>query len=122
MREMSYEEHDRLAARSQFLTHTIGRILSEMEIESTSIDTKNFQSLVKLKESTITDSFDLFSGLFINNKFSQQEGTYIMIEGSIDQGSGVQRRVDANITYANEKGDVQVRYRAAQQERDREAA
>lgn len=45
-----------------------------------------------------------------------------MIEGSIDRGSGVQRRVDANITYANEKGDVQVRYRAAQQERDREAA
>ncbi|KAL7229233.1 hypothetical protein ACSBR2_007853 [Camellia fascicularis] len=48
MLEMSCEEHDRLAARSQFLTHTIGRILSEMEIESTSIDTKNFQTLVKL--------------------------------------------------------------------------
>ncbi|KAF5946808.1 hypothetical protein HYC85_017036 [Camellia sinensis] len=104
MLEMSGEEHDRLVARSQFLTHTIGRILSEMEIESTYIDTKNFQSLVKLKKNTITDSFDLFSGLFINNKFAQQEGTYIMIEGSIDRGSGVQRRVDANITYANEKG------------------
>ncbi|KAF5959125.1 hypothetical protein HYC85_000334 [Camellia sinensis] len=44
--EMSCEEHDRLAARSQFLTHTIGRLLSEMEIESTSIDTKNFQTQV----------------------------------------------------------------------------
>ncbi|XP_058183903.1 uncharacterized protein LOC131301557 [Rhododendron vialii] len=73
MLEMSCEEHDKLAARSQFLTHTIGRTLSEMAIESTSIDTKNFQTLVKLKESTTRDSFDLFSGLFIHNRFAKQE-------------------------------------------------
>ncbi|KAL6977515.1 ATP-binding cassette transporter CGR1 [Sarracenia purpurea var. burkii] len=73
MLEMSCEEHDKLAARSQFLTHTIGRVLSEMKIESTSIDTKNFQTLVKLKESTVEDSFDLFSGLFIHNKYAKEE-------------------------------------------------
>uniref|UniRef100_A0A5B7B432 Prephenate/arogenate dehydrogenase domain-containing protein n=1 Tax=Davidia involucrata TaxID=16924 RepID=A0A5B7B432_DAVIN len=73
MLQMSCEEHDKLAARSQFLTHTVGRILSEMEINSTSIDTKNFQKLVQLKESTVRDSFDLFSGLFIHNKFAKQE-------------------------------------------------
>ncbi|KAA8539526.1 hypothetical protein F0562_026218 [Nyssa sinensis] len=73
MLEMPCEEHDRLAARSQFLTHIIARTLSEMEINSTSIDTKNFQTLVKLKESTVRDSFDLFSGLFIHNKFAKQE-------------------------------------------------
>lgn len=73
MLEMSCEEHDKLAARSQFLTHTIGRTLSEMAIESTSIDTKNFQTLVKLKESTTKDSFDLFSGLFIHNRFAKEE-------------------------------------------------
>ncbi|XAR71890.1 Arogenate dehydrogenase (NADP(+)) [Bertholletia excelsa] len=73
MLELSCEEHDKLAARSQFLSHTIGRILSEMEIGSTSIDTKNFQTLVKLKDSTMEDSFDLFSGLFIYNRFAQQE-------------------------------------------------
>ncbi|KAI8540164.1 hypothetical protein RHMOL_Rhmol09G0240800 [Rhododendron molle] len=48
MLEMSCEEHDKLAARSQFLTHTIARTLSEMAVESTSIDTKNFETLVKL--------------------------------------------------------------------------
>ncbi|CAL5363948.1 unnamed protein product [Camellia sinensis] len=53
-----------------FKTSLFDRLLSEMEIESTSIDTKNFQTQ---KESTITDSFDLFSGLFIHNKFAQQE-------------------------------------------------
>ncbi|XP_058183917.1 arogenate dehydrogenase 1, chloroplastic-like [Rhododendron vialii] len=73
MLEMSCEEHDKLAARSQFLTHTIARTLSEMAIESTSIDTKNFEALVKLKESTMRNSFDLFSGLFIHNRFAKQE-------------------------------------------------
>ncbi|XP_052184485.1 arogenate dehydrogenase 2, chloroplastic-like isoform X1 [Diospyros lotus] len=73
MLEMSCEEHDKLAARSQFLTHAVGRTLSEMKIESTSIDTKNFQSLVKLKESTTKDSFDLFCGLFVHNKYAREE-------------------------------------------------
>ncbi|EOY32629.1 hypothetical protein QUC31_019342 [Theobroma cacao] len=73
MMQMSCEEHDRLAARSQFLTHAIGRILSETGIESTSINTKSFETLVKLKESTTNDSFDLFSGLFIHNRFAKQE-------------------------------------------------
>ncbi|KAK9283882.1 hypothetical protein L1049_012137 [Liquidambar formosana] len=48
MLEMSCEEHDRMAARSQFLTHTIGRTLSEMQIEPTPIDTKGFQTLLQL--------------------------------------------------------------------------
>ncbi|WCJ19966.1 arogenate dehydrogenase [Euphorbia peplus] len=73
MLEMSCEEHDRTAAKSQFLTHTIGRILSEMEIESTPMSTKGFESLVQLKDSTVKDSFDLFSGLFLHNRFAKQE-------------------------------------------------
>ncbi|OIT33108.1 PREDICTED: arogenate dehydrogenase 1, chloroplastic-like [Nicotiana attenuata] len=73
MLEMTCEEHDRLAARSQFLTHTIGRILSEMEVEPTPIDTKGFQKLVQVKESSVRDSFDLFSGLFIHNRFARQQ-------------------------------------------------
>ncbi|XP_022729515.1 arogenate dehydrogenase 1, chloroplastic-like [Durio zibethinus] len=73
MMEMSCEEHDKLAARSQFLSHAVGRILSEMGTETTSINTKSFETLVRLKESTTKDSFDLFSGLFIHNRFAQQE-------------------------------------------------
>ncbi|KAK4489313.1 hypothetical protein RD792_005117 [Penstemon davidsonii] len=73
MMEMTCEEHDKLAARSQFLTHTVGRVLSEMEIESTPIDTKTFQKLVEVKESTSRDSFDLFSGLFIHNRFAKEQ-------------------------------------------------
>ncbi|XP_024984330.1 arogenate dehydrogenase 1, chloroplastic-like isoform X2 [Cynara cardunculus var. scolymus] len=73
MLEMSCEEHDRLAAESQFLTHTIGRILSEMEIMNTPIDTKGFEKLVQVKETTMRDSFDLYSGLFIHNRFAKQQ-------------------------------------------------
>nr|GMC98365.1 arogenate dehydrogenase 1, chloroplastic-like isoform X1 [Ipomoea batatas]GME14273.1 arogenate dehydrogenase 1, chloroplastic-like isoform X1 [Ipomoea batatas] len=73
MLEMTCEEHDKLAARSQFLTHTIGRILSEMDVEPTPLDTKGFQKLVEVKESTVKDSFDLFSGLFIHNRFARQQ-------------------------------------------------
>ncbi|XP_039023807.1 arogenate dehydrogenase 1, chloroplastic-like [Hibiscus syriacus] len=51
MVEMSCEEHDKLVARNQFLTHTVGRILLEMGIESTSINTKSFETLVKLVSS-----------------------------------------------------------------------
>ncbi|KAJ4720150.1 Arogenate dehydrogenase [Melia azedarach] len=73
MLEMSCEEHDKVAAKSQFLTHTIGRTLSEMDIHSTSMNTKGFETLVQLKESSVRDSFDLFGGLFIHNRFAKQE-------------------------------------------------
>ncbi|PON79086.1 Prephenate dehydrogenase/arogenate dehydrogenase [Parasponia andersonii] len=73
MLELSCEEHDKMAAKSQFLTHTIGRVLSEMAIESTPINTKGFETLIQLKENTVKDSFDLYSGLFIRNRFAKQE-------------------------------------------------
>ncbi|KAK4798186.1 hypothetical protein SAY86_030512 [Trapa natans] len=73
MLEMSCKSHDKLAAQSQFIAHMIGRILAEMGIESTSIDTKGFESLLQLKKNTENDSFDMFSGLFVHNRFARQE-------------------------------------------------
>ncbi|XP_071706551.1 arogenate dehydrogenase 1, chloroplastic-like [Rutidosis leptorrhynchoides] len=86
MLEMSCEVHDRLAAGSQFVTHTIGRILSEMQISNTPIDTKGFEKLVQLKESTVNDSFDLYSGLFIHNRFAKQ--TLKNLEGALERVKG----------------------------------
>ena len=37
---MSCEEHDRLAASSQFITHTVGRVLGRMGLQGTPINTK----------------------------------------------------------------------------------
>ncbi len=43
MVEMTCEEHDRQAASTQFVTHTVGRMLGAMELKSTDINTKGFE-------------------------------------------------------------------------------
>ncbi|KAK7305934.1 hypothetical protein VNO77_43847 [Canavalia gladiata] len=73
MVEMSCEEHDKAAAKTQFITHTIGRTLGEMDVKPTPIDTKGFQALVQLKETMMRNSFDLYSGIFTHNRFATQE-------------------------------------------------
>ncbi|XP_043687536.1 arogenate dehydrogenase 2, chloroplastic-like [Telopea speciosissima] len=73
MVEMSCEEHDRHAAGSQFITHTIGRILSYLNLESTPINTKGYETLLQLTENTVSDSFDLYHGLFMYNVNATQQ-------------------------------------------------
>ncbi|GAU11923.1 hypothetical protein TSUD_195470 [Trifolium subterraneum] len=70
MVEMSCADHDRYAAGSQFITHTVGRVLSMLMLESTPINTKGYESLLNLVENTCGDSFDLYYGLFMFNKNS----------------------------------------------------
>eukprot|EP01018_Ginkgo_biloba_P015771 Gb_38183 [translate_table: standard] len=67
MVEMSCAEHDRYAAGSQFITHTVGRILAQLNLESTPINTKGYETLLRLTENTMSDSFDLYYGLFMYN-------------------------------------------------------
>ncbi|CAL5048149.1 unnamed protein product [Urochloa decumbens] len=67
MVEMSCAEHDRYAAGSQFITHTIGRVLSQLKLKSTPINTKGYETLLELTKNTISDSFDLYYGLFMYN-------------------------------------------------------
>eukprot|EP01025_Chloroclados_australasicus_P020410 TRINITY_DN21511_c0_g1_i1.p2 TRINITY_DN21511_c0_g1~~TRINITY_DN21511_c0_g1_i1.p2 ORF type:complete len:196 (+),score=25.71 TRINITY_DN21511_c0_g1_i1:313-900(+) len=72
MVEMSCEEHDRQAANTQFITHTVGRVLGEMGVESTSINTRGYESLLNLVQNTANDSFDLYYGLFMYNQNSTE--------------------------------------------------
>lgn len=67
MVEMSCAEHDRHAAGSQFITHTIGRVLEKVGLESTPIPTNDYTTLLNLVKNTVGDSFDLYYGLFIYN-------------------------------------------------------
>uniref|UniRef100_A0A0D9WR03 Prephenate/arogenate dehydrogenase domain-containing protein n=1 Tax=Leersia perrieri TaxID=77586 RepID=A0A0D9WR03_9ORYZ len=53
MVEMSCAEHDRYAAGSQFITHTIGRVLAQLKLKSTPINTKGYETLLKLTENTM---------------------------------------------------------------------
>ena len=73
MVEMSCEEHDVQAASSQFITHTVGRMLGTMELGETTINTKGYESLLSLRDNTYNDSFDLYYGLFMYNKNATAE-------------------------------------------------
>ena len=73
MIQMTCEEHDVLAARSQFITHFVGRVLGEMELSPTPIDTKSFQSLLEVIDTTKRNSFDLFRGLYVFNTDAEEE-------------------------------------------------
>ena len=65
---MSCKSHDEYAANSQFITHLMGRILGAQGLSKTPIDTKGFESVLKLVDSTTADSFDLFYGLYKYNQ------------------------------------------------------
>ncbi|KFK22706.1 hypothetical protein AALP_AAs49083U000100 [Arabis alpina] len=73
MVEMSCAEHDWHAAGSQFITHTVGRVLEKLSLESTPIDTKGYETLLKLVENTSGDSFDLYYGLFLYNPNAMEQ-------------------------------------------------
>ncbi|KAK4391547.1 Arogenate dehydrogenase 2, chloroplastic [Sesamum angolense] len=73
MVEMTCAEHDKYAAGSQFITHTMGRILEKLELESTPINTKGYETLLNLVENTASDSFDLYYGLFMYNKNAMEQ-------------------------------------------------
>lgn len=67
MVDMPCEEHDKYAAGSQFITHTMGRILERLVLRSTPINTKGYETLLDLVANTAGDSFDLYYGLFVFN-------------------------------------------------------
>ncbi|XP_077216249.1 prephenate dehydrogenase family protein [Tasmannia lanceolata] len=73
MKEMSCAEHDIFAAGSQFITHTVGRMLKNLDLKSTPINTKGYEKLLDLVENTSKDSYDLYYGLFMYNPNATEE-------------------------------------------------
>jgi arogenate dehydrogenase (NADP+) len=70
--EMSAEEHDQYAANSQGITHFIGRVLDEVGMKSTPIDTLGTQKLLEIKAQTCNDSWELFCGLQTKNPYTSE--------------------------------------------------
>ncbi|KAF2317123.1 hypothetical protein GH714_011993 [Hevea brasiliensis] len=64
MVESSSAENDWRAAGSQFITHTMGRVLGKLGLESTPVNAKGYETLIKLVENAAEDSFDLYYGLY----------------------------------------------------------
>ncbi|MEZ6255747.1 MAG: prephenate dehydrogenase/arogenate dehydrogenase family protein [Patescibacteria group bacterium] len=70
--EMSAEEHDRMAAGSQGVTHFVGRLLEEYGMKPTPIDTVGAKILLQVKEQTCNDTWELFKDLQTYNPFTEQ--------------------------------------------------
>ena len=73
MVRMSCEEHDALAAGSQFVTHLTGRLLAKLDLKASPIATAGFKALLKLVDNTCSDSFDLFYALYAHNPNSSEQ-------------------------------------------------
>lgn len=69
--EMSADEHDRLAADSQGLTHFIGRLLDEFGLEQTPIDSLGTKRLQDVREQTCHDTWELFNNLQHYNPYTK---------------------------------------------------
>ncbi len=69
--EMSPDDHDRLAASTQGVTHLLGRILREYGIKKTTLDTQGFRDLLDLVDQTCNDSWELFTDLQHYNPYTK---------------------------------------------------
>ena len=70
--KMTPDEHDKMAASSQGITHFIGRVLNESGVRSTDINTLGFNELLGVIEQTCNDSWDLFKDLQKFNPYTNE--------------------------------------------------
>lgn len=70
--EMSPQNHDRMAAGSQGLTHFIGRLLGAYHFKKTPIDSMGTQKLLEIVEQTCNDTWQLFTDLQHYNPYTKQ--------------------------------------------------
>ncbi len=70
--EMSANEHDRLAANSQGLTHFVGRLLNDYGLKPTSIDSLGTKKLLEVIDQTCNDTWQLFSNLQHFNPYTKR--------------------------------------------------
>ncbi|MBT3478271.1 MAG: prephenate dehydrogenase/arogenate dehydrogenase family protein [Candidatus Marinimicrobia bacterium] len=70
--EMSPDEHDQLAAKTQGVTHFLGRMLKEYGIGKTAIDTQGFRDLLDLVDQTCNDTWELYTDLQLYNPYTDE--------------------------------------------------
>ena len=70
--EISAEDHDMMAARSQGLTHFVGRVIDDFGTNQTRIDTEGYKALHKLVNQTCNDSWDLFEDIQNYNPYTEK--------------------------------------------------
>lgn len=69
---MTPETHDEQAAYSQGITHYMGRLFDDLQLQPTSMDTLGYRSLLEVTEQTCNDSWQLFLDLQKYNPYASQ--------------------------------------------------
>ena len=69
---MEPELHDRQAAFTQGLTHYLGRVLAELELEPSRIASLGYRKLLEIIEQTCNDSWELFYDLQQYNPYTRE--------------------------------------------------
>ena len=69
---MDPELHDRQAAFTQGLTHYLGRVLAELELEPSRIASLGYRKLLEIIEQTCNDSWQLFYDLQQYNPYTRE--------------------------------------------------
>lgn len=70
--ELTATEHDKLAARSQGITHFLGRILEKFAMKPTPIDSLGSRKLLEVMDQTTNDTWELFRDLQNYNPYTKQ--------------------------------------------------
>ncbi|NJK85578.1 MAG: prephenate dehydrogenase/arogenate dehydrogenase family protein, partial [Bacteroidales bacterium] len=58
--KMTPDEHDEMVAYSQGITHYIGRVLADLELKNTPINTLGYTKLLDIIQQTCNDTWQLF--------------------------------------------------------------
>jgi len=68
---MTPDEHDKMVAYSQGITHYIGRVLADLDLKPTLINTLGYQKLLEIIQQTCNDSWQLFIDLQRFNPYTK---------------------------------------------------
>lgn len=69
--EMTADEHDRTAARTQGVTHFVGRLLEGLDLPDSAMGTLGYQKIREVVQQTCNDPWQLFLDLQRYNPYSQ---------------------------------------------------
>lgn len=93
--EMTPEEHDREAAVTQGITHVIGRVLGELDLQPSPIATLGYHKILEVVEQTCNDPFQLFMDLQHYNPYTHS--MRLQLKESLDRVMQDLERADTQI-------------------------
>jgi prephenate dehydrogenase len=69
---MTPQQHDREAAFTQGITHFVGRVLADLDLQESSMATLGYRKLLEIREQTCNDPWQLFLDLQRFNPYTEE--------------------------------------------------